>query len=165
MYKILILGVVVAIVGLIIEFLVKKSSKKETVHFVARDGYRKKDFVMNKSESAFFFELERQLPKGYHIFPKMRIADIIDATDGYGLRYRRNKILPKHIDFLICNSYLNPILGIELNGSSHSRQDRIERDELVNDIFRVAGLPLKTINLGEDFYKVSKDILETLSHV
>ena len=138
MEKLIIFAIAIFIIGLVFEFL-RKSTPRKHVQFVARDGYLKKDFVMNKSKSAFFFELGRQLPKGYYIFPKMQIADMIDATDGYGLKYRKNKILPKHIDFLICNSYLNPVLGIELNGSSHSRQDRIERDELVNDIFRVAG--------------------------
>jgi len=106
---------------------------------------------MNRSESAFFFELQRQIPSNYFIFPKMRIADIIDATDGYGLQYRKNKILPKHIDFLICNSYFNPVVAIELNGSSHNRPDRIERDNLVSEIFKVANLPLEIVNVGADF--------------
>jgi hypothetical protein len=104
--------------------------------------------------------LQRQLPSDYFIFPKMRIADIIDATDGYGLRYRKNIILPKHVDFLICNSYFNPILAIELNGGSHNRPDRIERDNLVNDIFQVAGLPLETVNVGADFKEAVEKIKE-----
>src|SRR3989344_9285204 len=126
MEKLIIFAVAIFIIGLIFEFL-RKSTPKKHVQFVARDGYRKKDSVMNKSEAAFFFELQRQIPNNYFIFPKMRIADIIDATEGYGLQYRKNKILPKHIDFLICNSYLNPVVAIELNGSSHNRPDRIER--------------------------------------
>src|SRR5262245_9353477 len=61
--------------------------------------------VMNRSEAAFYHELRRQLPNGYYIFPKMRIADFISAVDGRGFYQRRNYILPKHIDFLVCDSY------------------------------------------------------------
>lgn len=113
--------------------------------------YRKRHSIMNKSEMAFFYELQKQIPKGYYIFPNMRIADFIDAVNGKGFYNRRNKILPKHIDFLICNSYFNPILAIELNGSSHQRRDRIERDILVREIFESAKLPLEIVGVGNDF--------------
>lgn len=147
--------------GIALDFFGKDVYQKKS-EFVATDGYKKRTSVMNSSETAFFFELEKQLPQGYHIFPKMRIADLIDATDGYGLRYRKNKILPKHIDFAICDSYFKPIMAIELNGSSHNRADRIERDQLVNEIFRVASLPLKTVGVGTSFQEETKEIISFL---
>jgi hypothetical protein len=113
--------------------------------------YRKRASVMNKSEMAFFFELQKQLPQEYHIFPNMRIADFIDAVDGKGFYNRRNKILPKHIDFLVCDQYFKPLVAIEVNGSSHRRFDRIERDELVRQIFADAKLPLEFVDVGTNF--------------
>jgi hypothetical protein len=113
--------------------------------------YKKRDFVMNKSEEALFFALERLIPQGYYIFPNMRLADFIDAIHGNGFIRRRNNILPKHVDFLVCNKYFNPIFAIELNGNSHLRPDRIKRDKLVNEIFEEAGLGLETINVGDTF--------------
>ena len=113
--------------------------------------YRKRSSIMNKSEMAFFFELQKQLPEGYHIFPNMRIADIIDAVDGKGFYARNKKIMPKHIDFLVCNRYFNPIVAIEVNGSSHLRQDRIESDQLKREIFKDAQLPLEFVDVGTDF--------------
>lgn len=113
--------------------------------------YRKKQSIMNKSEMAFFFELQKQLPEGYHIFPNMRIADIVDAVDGKGFYARNNKIMPKHIDFLVCNKYFNPIVAIEVNGSSHNRADRVEVDELKREIFKEAQLPLEFIDVGSNF--------------
>lgn len=115
--------------------------------------YRKRVSVMNKSEQAFFFELQKQLPPSYHIFPNMRIADFIDAVDGKGFYNRRNKILPKHVDFLICDTYFKPLIAIEVNGSSHRRADRIERDELVRKIFEDAKLPLEFVEVGTSFEK------------
>ena len=113
--------------------------------------YRTRSSVMNKSERAFFFELQKQLPQGYYIFPNMRIADFIDAVDGSGFYNRRNKILPKHIDFLICDQYFKPIVAVEVNGSSHRRADRVERDELVRKIFADANLPLEFVDVGTNF--------------
>jgi very-short-patch-repair endonuclease len=53
-----------------------------------------------------------------------------------------NKIACKHVDFVLCDKELNILLAIELDDSSHNRQDRKERDEIVNAAFRSAGLPL-----------------------
>lgn len=129
-----------------------------TGQYVARDGYRKRKTLLDKREMAFFFELQKQLPSGYYVFPKMRIADILDATQGHGHKYRINKILPKHVDFVICDSEFRPVVAIELNGTSHQRQDRIERDQLVKEIFAVAGMPLEVVNVGTNFGQSVSDL-------
>jgi len=127
--------------------------------------FRKRSTLLNGSETAFFLELQRQLPTGLYMFPKMRIADIIEAVDGQGFYRRRNYILPKHVDFMICDDRFRPIVAIELNGSSHNRQDRIDRDELVRRIFDDAKLPLIFVNVGENFDKAIVGIMEQIRHV
>lgn len=121
--------------------------------------FRRKSSIMNGSERAFFFELQKQMPQGYYIFPNMRIADILEAIDGRGFYKRRNEILPKHIDFLICDSYFKPVVALELNGSSHRRSDRIERDGRVREIFEDAGLPLEFIHVGTSFQQEISRVL------
>ncbi len=116
---------------------------------------------MNQSEAAFFFELKNQIPTEYYIFPKMRIADIVYPLHGKGYYGRRNEVLPKHIDFLICNKNFEPKVAIELNGKSHQRQDRIERDERVRQIFDDAKIPSEFINVGTNF---SESIKQITSH-
>ena len=150
MNKLIFLAIIIGVVIGIKEILVSNFFGAQKT-FVKRSEYKKRDFIMDKREMAFFHELERQLPEGYYIFPKMRIIDMIDATQGEGLRYRKNKIMPKHVDFIICNSYFNPILAIELNGNSHYRQDRIDSDDLKTKVFEVANLPLEIVNVGTDF--------------
>lgn len=124
--------------------------------------YRTRSSVMNRSEKAFFYELEKQLPSGYHIFPNMRIADFIDAVDGIGFYNRRNKILPKHIDFLVCDANFRPVVAIEVNGSSHRRPDRAERDEQIRQIFADAELPLEFVDVGSNFEISVSKIKDTL---
>jgi hypothetical protein len=114
---------------------------------------------MDKREEAFFFELSKQLPAGFYVFPKMRIADIIETTDGKGYYSHRNEILPKHIDFLICNVSFHPVLAIELNGSSHKREDRKESDNEKREIFETVGLPLEFIEVGTDFSSDVKNLI------
>jgi hypothetical protein len=40
---------------------------------------------------------------------------------------------------------MKPVCGIELDDSSHARQDRVIRDDFVNQVFKNAGLPLNNI--------------------
>lgn len=114
---------------------------------------------MNESEKAFFFEL-RKLTPDYYIFPKMRIADFIEVSDGDGYYKNRNKILPKHVDFLICDCDFEPLLVFEVNGSSHNNKRTKESDELKKEVIEGAGIPLWFIEVGSDFSTEIKRILE-----
>ena len=154
------LTLIVLVIGLFVLIKELRQNRTHSVHLptpltpiVATHTpmYRKRSSIMNKSEMAFFFELQKQLPEGYHIFPNMRIADILDAVDGKGFYARNNKIMPKHIDFLVCNRYFNPMVAIEVNGSSHRRADRIESDDLKREIFKDAKLPLEFVDVGTSF--------------
>ncbi|MCB9811158.1 MAG: DUF2726 domain-containing protein [Candidatus Nomurabacteria bacterium] len=106
---------------------------------------------MNDSEMALFQSLLSGLPDNLFIFPKMRIADIVDVVNGNGYYQRRNQILPKHVDFLICNDKMTPLIAIELDGSSHNKPSRMERDQLVDDVFEDAELPLYRVQVGDNF--------------
>ena len=160
-------GGLIALVGVL--FVIKElgpalfGSSKQARERGSGLGYKKRQSVMNKSEAAFFYELQKQLPPGYHIFPKMRIADMLETVNGGGYYNRRNKILPKHIDFLVCDEYFKPVAALEVNGSSHNRADRIARDEDVGRILREAGLPLTFINVGSDFSSAIANVRTSLT--
>jgi len=46
---------------------------------------------------------------------------------------------------------MQPLLGIELDGSSHQRSDRQERDDFVVEVFKVAKLPLLQIPARREY--------------
>ncbi len=153
-----ILGKVLALLlmALAIKWLITLLFKKrETVNQKAaiqtRNGYHVRETVMNSSEGTFFSMLVKELPENYYVFPKMRIADIIETEGGYGYTYRRNKILPKHIDYLVCNSKFKPVIAIELDGKSHNKHDRVVRDEFVDKLFEDCKIKLLRVNVGGDF--------------
>lgn len=125
--------------------------------------YKKRYRVMNDSESSFFHLLQKHIPTGHYIFPKMRIADIIETRSGKGYYKQRNKILPKHVDFVVCNEKLEPVVAIEIDGKSHNQSDRMERDRQVDEIFKSVSLPLEHVKVGVDFESRCKEIILLLA--
>ncbi len=124
------------------------------------DLYRKRYQLMNSSEASFFFLMQKYLPENYFIFPKMRIADIIETMDGKGYYKQRNKILPKHVDFVICDKNLKTVCAIEIDGKSHDTQKMQERDEQVEYIFESVGIPLERVRVGDDFEAIVREIVK-----
>lgn len=123
-------------------------------------GYKKKFRIMNNSESTLFYELQKQLPQNYYVFPNMRIADIVHVVKGPDFKKRRNKVLPRHADFVICDQDFKPLFVIELNGGYHNHPIQQEKDREKEAIFREALLPLVIIRVGENFSKVVGGILK-----
>jgi hypothetical protein len=77
----------------------------------------------------------------FAIMTKVSMADVFfSPTRDPGAR---NRISQKHVDFLFCDPQtLKPMLGVELDDSSHQRSDRVERDAFVDAVFASTGLPL-----------------------
>ena len=113
--------------------------------------YKKKNYFFNQSERKFYYTLSDILGDKYFLFSKVRILDLLYLPKYQQNSYLyRNKIQSKHIDFLVCDKQnIKPLLIIELDGNSHLRKDRIERDKFVNEIFRDAGLPIIHIKVSD----------------
>lgn len=126
--------------------------------------YRAVSSVFNKSEVMLFQELKKQIPEGYHIFPKMRLADIMETTaTGREFHGQFNRISKKHIDFLVCNQSYKPILAIELNGSSHQTDRARKNDEFKKKAFESIGLRLEVVLVGTNFSLEIKEIMRSLN--
>jgi hypothetical protein len=92
----------------------------------------------------------------FTVCPKVSLSDIFFVTNPDRNMSAYNKINRKHVDFLICEAEtMKPRFAIELDDKSHNRQDRIERDEFVEELFETTSLPLvripvrQTYNTGE----------------
>jgi hypothetical protein len=109
--------------------------------------YTPRKSLLTKSEGRFYKTLQKAVLDDWEIFVMVRIADLI-RVEKQTRNYRGwlNKILAKHIDFVLCDpGTLEPIICIELDDPSHNRPERIERDEFVNHAFESADLPLLRI--------------------
>jgi hypothetical protein len=104
--------------------------------------YQLRNTLLSAAEFSFYKVLEDAVKNKLKIQCKVRLADIFYTSYGTNI-YHFNRITGKHVDFLLCDMQtMRPILGIELDDSSHSQPDRKARDIFVDEVFKVAQLPL-----------------------
>jgi hypothetical protein len=108
--------------------------------------FRLRDDFLSTAEHSFYLVLKSMMGAYFVICPKVSLSDIFYVIRPNENQSSYNRINRKHIDFLICDAEtIKPRFAIELDDKSHDRQDRIERDEFVNELFETANLPLVRI--------------------
>ena len=131
------------VLGFLFRLFFKKKPKEKNLY-----QYSKKQYLLRKDETDFLKLLEQILSNRYYIFPQVHISSIVEhKIKGQSFKGALSHIDRKSIDYLVCDKqYISPILGIELDGSSHDREDKIERDIEVERIFKDINFPLLRIN-------------------
>jgi very-short-patch-repair endonuclease len=127
--------------------------------------YFRKRFLLSKPEK-YFYNILREVFTNHTILAKVRLADLVEANRLHpSWRANFNRICSKHIDFVICDAWLSPLLAVELDGSSHKRVDRQHRDELVDRILRDASLEIVHVRRQNRYFhqEVRKLLLPILA--
>lgn len=138
----LIFLVVIAVIIKILTVIFTSRKKDNLRNF----PYEKQARLLSPAERSFFGVLEQATGDSYRIFTKVRLGDLFKVKAG--LEYKDklrafNRISAKHIDFVICDpASIEVLAAIELDDKSHGHAKRKTRDEFVNQVFEVAGLPL-----------------------
>lgn len=106
--------------------------------------YRVRDDFISPAERSFLGVLQLAVDGRAVICPKVNLHDLFFVPKNTpDFRSHRNRIDRKHVDFLLCDpNTMRPLAGIELDDSSHERQDRQQRDRFVESVFSAADLPL-----------------------
>ena len=132
----------VIITGIVSAHLAKKGIGDRT----EPDVYYLRKSLFTPAERSFFGVLESLDYEGLTITSKVRLADIFGVEKGLepGDRQRaQNRINAKHVDFLLVQKADGrPVLGIELDDSSHGEEGRVARDAFVDTVFALATLPI-----------------------
>lgn len=119
------------------------------------DVYYLKKSLFTPAERSFFGVLESLNYDGIGIQCKVRLADIFGVKKGLerGDKQRAfNRISSKHVDFLLVEKADGkPILGIELDDSSHEEEDRVNRDSFVDSVFASAALPILHVPVKQSY--------------
>jgi hypothetical protein len=122
--------------------------------------YSLRERFFSQSEGAFYWALRKAVSNRYLIFAKVRLLDICDEIPNRDWN-AMNRISAKHVDFLLCEpATFEPVVAIEVDGSSHQWPDRIERDAFVNELFERIGLPLVRVAARRWFE--SADVLKLI---
>lgn len=105
--------------------------------------YRLRDDFLSDAEASFYHVLISVVGAQLTICPKVGLKEIFWVTGQQNNQSHWNRINQKHVDFLLCRpGTLHPVVGIELDDSSHTAQKRQQRDADVEQIFEAAQLPL-----------------------
>lgn len=121
--------------------LMPKKTGSEDLPYGLRDDF------LSKAELSFYKVLYNTVGGRAVICPKVSLSEIFFVKRPNENISYKNKIDRKHVDFVLCsNEIMEPIAGIELDDTSHQRQDRMERDIFVDEVFKTAGLPLIRIS-------------------
>ena len=129
-----------------IEDLLSGRERKELTDY----PFKLRDDFLSPAERSFYLTLQGCISDWADVCPKVNLGDVFYATcKNFGERQSyTNKISRKHVDFLICDKKTAvPLLGIELDDKSHDQSRRQERDQFVENVFKVAGLPLERIGV------------------
>lgn len=141
--------IIIIIIGLI--FFIKekleeqKDKTKKQIQQTQKQAtypkYRIKQKYMSNCELDFYYGIKSIIKDKYVIFPQVPLSQIVEKTtdDKY-----INELF-RTIDFCIFNFQMNPLVCIEINDSSHYRNDRYIRDKKVQAILAEAELPLITL--------------------
>ncbi len=127
--------------------------------------YRLQFSLLTQAESRFYEALKSITQQRAEILCKVRLGDVFFTPNYYKNVAYANRINQKHVDFLICElKTMKPMLGIELDDSSHYRSRRRERDQFVDDVFETTGLPLLHIQSQQsyDLHQLVEQIVTAL---
>lgn len=90
-----------------------------------------------------FYEILCRVTPAHTVFAKVRLADLVRVqASGREFWQRFNSISAKHVDFVVCDEKLAPVVAIELDDSSHDQPERLSRDQFVDSVLESAALPI-----------------------
>lgn len=113
--------------------------------------YLSRERLLSPAENLFYEALLCAANGHYWIFPKVRLADIVEVHAGLDRAATMtafNRIHGKHVGFVLCLPGDYRIVAlIELDDKSHTRRDRQERDLFVDKVALGAGIPILRVHM------------------
>lgn len=104
--------------------------------------------LLNRYEEITYEKLRSVCePAGAHVFPKVRVADVV-LLDGLHLAPQEFSFgLKAHFDFVVTDQHYAPLFSVEYDGPQHKTDSRQEqRDAIKNGICEKSNYPLLRIN-------------------
>jgi len=132
------------------------------------DSFDCRKNVCASSQEREFLKAVRQYLPNLHAYPNVPLQNFVDIDRLTGQMSERMRayVRASQVDVLLCTDDEDPVGAIELDSVLHDSPEASERDELKNEFFSIAGLPLVRIRAAnttnvraEDFY----DLLTTNS--
>ncbi len=105
------------------------------------------DRFMNRYEEVTYDKLRAVSdPLGAHVFPKVRLADVIPVNNSGISNEEFGFSLKAHVDFLVTDAEQEVQFCVEFDGPTHRNPEQIRRDELKNQLLARFRVPFIRIN-------------------
>lgn len=148
-------ALIFVIIILIIERVINKKQlldeKKLNVE-ATNTTFSKKEYLLTQNELKFYKLLKTITDRlDLTLFCQVAMYELINCKDYKDF----NRIKSKSIDFVITEKNCKIKLCIELDDSTHNNQKRIERDNLINKIFKDTNTKLLRIKV-ENYYNLEE---------
>jgi very-short-patch-repair endonuclease len=108
--------------------------------------YEKEPVLFSPAERSFLDVLDQAVNGQLRIMGKVRLADVVKVKTGMNRSAWQNafnRIQSKHVDFVACDpTTLGIQFVVELDDKTHNKSKRQDRDEFINKVLQVAGIPV-----------------------
>ena len=112
--------------------------------------YSRRNCLFSAAELSFFEILQRLTPE-HTVFAKVRLAELVYVKGTVSRQTHLSRIDRKHIDFVVCDKNLAPVVAIELDEASHQQRDSRARDEFVDEVLAAAALPVIHVRARHEY--------------
>ena len=146
MKSLYLLIVIIFAIGAIASIIAKKGNtndgrKKEQLLDYSRKWPFYKKQLLTKPEQVLYFKILEALPE-YLIFTQVQLSQILGVEKGYSYSEWYNRINRMSVDFVVCNKAAEIVALIELDDSTHEKEDRKEADRKKDKACKDAGIRL-----------------------
>ena len=149
----------IIVIGIVIKFIIENSSRDSDKKSDLSVFIKKQYLFDTPSEFNLYKVLLELFGDKYYIFPQVNYSHLIEPKKSTFQEERKNRsrIDRKSADFVMCDKErIVPQLIIELDGSVHNIRSKQTRDEFINELTDIVGLPLlhiKTSNVDKEFIR------------
>lgn len=120
-------------------------------------SYQKVPLLTAREQKQYHYLKQFADQRNLLICPKVRLLDLVKPKPG-SKNYRGllQRVMSKHVDFVICAQDMEVLGIIELDDTTHLRQDRKQRDEFVDSVLLGAGYKILHV------WEITSDVLDNL---
>lgn len=144
----------------------KRPQKQENAYFDYSYMPYQKNNLLTKTEYKFYLVLKKKCDEqNLLICPKVRLEDfiLVPLEDFNQKQKYRGYIKSRHVDFLITDSDLHILAGIELDDPTHDTEQAKIIDEFKDNLFSTIGIPLFRVKTNTRYATHIDSILQNIN--
>jgi hypothetical protein len=144
------LGLILLMTGLVwLGLRMRATSRRDQGPFIPHGVTIEAQPVLTEAEAAFYNLLRLAVQDRYLVFAQVPVWCLlsVQAADRKARAAFMNRIALKRVDFVLVHpGTLRVAKVVELEGSSHSSLQKLERNRLIDEILKQGGIELVRVN-------------------